>query len=66
MTHQCCAACRLRLSPASGAEACPRCAGPLAVFAADQLVGYQLWGPADAPVALPEAASQAVAPQRSP
>ena len=66
MTHQCCPACRLRLFAASEAQECPHCSGPLSVFAPDQVVGYRLWAPADVPVALPVAVSQAVVPPRSP
>jgi len=66
MTHQCCPVCCLRLSAAAGEQQCPCCSGPLSVFAADQLVGYRLWAPADVPAELPVAVSQVVAPPRSP
>ena len=66
MTHQCCVACRLRFSPASGAQACPRCDGALEALAAEQLVGYSLLAPTDTPAAMPVAVSQALLPPRLP
>ena len=64
MTHQCCPVCCLRLPAASEAQECPRCSGPLSLFASDQLVGYRLWAPVDVPVTLPTAGSQALVPLR--
>jgi hypothetical protein len=45
MTHACCLACRLRLTPAAAAYAgaCPECGGSLdRSLTAQQLVGFQL------------------------
>jgi len=66
MTHQCCPTCRLRLSPVSGAQACPRCFGALAMVAADQLVGFPLWAPGDLPEGLLMAVSQVHVPPSQP
>jgi hypothetical protein len=66
MTHRCCPTCRLRLSPAFAAEACPRCFGALASAPAEQLVGYSVWAPTDVPPGLLTAVSQTLVPPSRP
>jgi hypothetical protein len=63
MTRVCCPSCRLRFTPASAASLaiCPECRRDLrAVAYAEALVGYRLFGPIDAPPALPTAAEMAL------
>jgi hypothetical protein len=63
MTRVCWPSCRLRFTSESAASfaICPECQRDLrAVASAEALVGYRLFGPIDAPPALPTAAEMAL------
>ena len=63
MTRVCCPSCRLRLTPAAAAilAICPECRrGLRAVASSEALVGYRLFHPSDARLAMPAAAEMAL------
>jgi hypothetical protein len=66
MTQLTCMPCRLRLPRGIAAPGgrCPRCSEPLAAAAAADLVGSQVWEPADDEPELPQALATAIALRR--
>ena len=64
VTHLCCAACRLRFTPAAAAYivACPECGDPPQPIASvERTVGFRLVGPEDLPYDLPYATAVSIA-----
>jgi hypothetical protein len=66
MTQLSCTSCRLRLPRGTAAPGgrCPRCSEPLGAAALEELVGSQVWHPADDEPQLPEALADAIALRR--
>jgi hypothetical protein len=57
MTHLCCPHCRLRFTPAAGAQlvACPTCGKPPQPSSLQGTVGFRIFTLEDVPHSLPEA-----------